>query len=80
LRRTSKSAGFPYRNISASVLWDICREPFFPKYPFHFNYKLNELCVTVEGKITADMEEKIIALIDGITAGLILPQREKAVV
>ena len=47
---------------------------------FSFNDKLDELCVAVEGKITADTEEKIIALIDGITAELILPQKEKAVV
>ena len=51
-----------------------------PEVFFSFNDKLDGLCVAVEGKITADMEEKIIALIDGITAGLILPQREKAVV
>ena len=47
---------------------------------FSFNDKLDELCVAVEGKITADTEEKITALIDGITAELILPQKEKAVV
>lgn len=51
-----------------------------PEAFFSFNDKLDELCVAVEGKITADTEEKIIALIDGITAELILPQREKVVV
>ena len=51
-----------------------------PEVFFSFNDKLAELCVSVEGKITADTEEKIIALIDGITAELILPQKEKAVV
>ena len=51
-----------------------------PEIFFSFNDKLYELCVAVEGKITADTEEKIIALIDGITAELILPQKEKAVV
>ena len=51
-----------------------------PEVFFSFNDKLDELCVSVEGKITADTEEKIIALIDGITAELILPQKEKAVV
>ena len=50
-----------------------------PEVFFSFNDKLDELCVSVEGKITADTEEKIIALIDGITAELILPQKEKAV-
>ena len=51
-----------------------------PEIFFTFNDKLDELCVAVEGKITADTEEKITALIDGITAELILPQKEKAVV
>jgi hypothetical protein len=51
-----------------------------PEAFFSFNDKLDELRVSVEGKITADTEEKIIALIDGITAELILPQKEKAVV
>ena len=51
-----------------------------PEIFFSFNDKLDELCVAVEGKITADTEEKITALIDGITAELILPQKEKAVV
>ena len=51
-----------------------------PEIFFSFNDKLDELCVAVEGKIATDTEEKIIALIDGITAELILPQKEKAVV
>ena len=51
-----------------------------PEIFFTFNNKLDELCVAVEGKITADTEAKITALIDGITAELILPQKEKAVV
>ena len=51
-----------------------------PEVFFSFNDKLDELCVAVEGKIATDTEEKIIALIDGITAELILPQKEKAVV
>ena len=51
-----------------------------PEIFFSFNDKLDELCVAVEGKITADTEEKITALIDGITAELILRQKEKAVV
>ncbi len=38
-----------------------------PKIFFSFNNKLDKLCVAVEDKITADTEEKIIALIDGIT-------------
>ena len=32
LNATLKSAGFPYRNISVSVLWDICRELFCLRY------------------------------------------------
>ena len=79
MSRTPKSAGFPCQSISASVLWGICQEPSCPKY-FSLNDKLDELCVAVEGKITADTEEKITAMIDGITAELIIPQREKAVV
>ena len=47
---------------------------------FSFNNKLDELCISCEGKITMDTEKRIIALIDEITAELILPQREKAVV
>ncbi len=45
-----------------------------------FSDKLDELCVAVEGKISADTEEKIIALIDNITEALILPQKERLVV
>lgn len=51
-----------------------------PKVFFSFNEKLDELCVVCEGKITADTEAKIIALIDEITAELILPQKERLVV
>ena len=47
---------------------------------FSFNDKLDELCVAVEGKITADTEERIIALIDSITEELILPKRERQAV
>ena len=46
---------------------------------FSFNDRLDELCGAVEGKITADTEEQITALIARITAELILPQKEKAV-
>lgn len=38
-----------------------------PEVFFSFNDKLDELCVAIEGKITADTEERIIALIDSIT-------------
>ena len=48
-----------------------------PEVFFSFNDKLDELCVSVEGKISADTEEKIIALIDEITSELILPQKER---
>lgn len=48
-----------------------------PEVFFSFNDKLDELCVVCEGKITADTEAKIIALIDEITAELILPQKER---
>ena len=51
-----------------------------PEVFFSFNDKLDELCIAIEGKITTDTEEKIIALIDEITAELILPQRERLVV
>jgi hypothetical protein len=51
-----------------------------PEMFFSFNNKLDELCISCEGKITMDTEKRIIALIDEITAELILPQREKAVV
>lgn len=51
-----------------------------PEVFFSFNDKLDELCVTVEGKITADTEERIIALIDSITEELILPKRERQAV
>lgn len=51
-----------------------------PEIFFSFNDKLDELCVAVEGKITADTEEKIIRLIDSITEELILPKRERLVV
>lgn len=50
-----------------------------PEVFFSFNDKLDELCVVCEGKITADTEAKIIALIDEITAELILPQKERLV-
>lgn len=51
-----------------------------PEVFFSFNDKLDELCVVCEDKITADREEKIIALIDSITEELILPKRERLVV
>ena len=51
-----------------------------PEIFFSFNDKLDELCVAVEGKITADTEEKNIGLIDSITEELILPKRERLVV
>lgn len=51
-----------------------------PEAFFSFNDKLDELCIAVEGKITADTEEKIIRLIDSITEELILPKRERLVV
>ena len=51
-----------------------------PEVFFSFNDKLDELCVVCEGKISADTEEKIIALIDSITEELILPKRERLVV
>ena len=51
-----------------------------PEVFFSFNDKLDELCVAVEGKITADTEERIIALIDSITEELILPKRERQAV
>lgn len=51
-----------------------------PEVFFSFNDKLDELCIVVEGKITAETEEKIVALIDEITAELILPQKERLAV
>lgn len=51
-----------------------------PEVFFSFNDKLDELCIAVEGKITTDTEDKIIALIDKITAELILPQKERQAV
>lgn len=51
-----------------------------PEIFFSFNDKLDALCVVCEGKISADTEEKIIALIDSITEELILPKRERLVV
>lgn len=51
-----------------------------PEVFFSFNDKLDELCIAVEGKITAETEEKIVALIDEITAELILPQKERLTV
>ena len=51
-----------------------------PEVFFSFNDKLDELCVAVEGKITAETEEKMIALIDRITEDLILPKRERQAV
>lgn len=51
-----------------------------PEVFFSFSDKLDELCVVCQGKITADTEAKIIALIDEITAELILPQKERQAV
>lgn len=51
-----------------------------PEVFFSFSNKLDELCIACEGRVTADTEEKIIALIDGITEELILPQRERLAV
>lgn len=51
-----------------------------PEVFFSFNDKLDALCIACEGKIPADTEEKIVALIDEITAELILPQKERLAV
>ncbi len=51
-----------------------------PEAFFSFSDKLDELCVAVAGEISAEAEEKIIALIDSITEELILPQKERLVV
>lgn len=51
-----------------------------PEVFFSFSDKLDELCIACEGKITQDTEDRIIALIDEITAELILPQKERLVV
>lgn len=51
-----------------------------PEVFFSFNDKLDELCIAAEGKISPDTEERIIALIDGITEELILPKRERQAV
>ena len=51
-----------------------------PEVFFSFSGKLDELYIACEGKISADTEEKIITLIDDITAELILPQKERQAV
>lgn len=51
-----------------------------PEVFFSFSDKLDNLCIACEGKITRDTEERIIALIDEITAELILPQKERQAV
>lgn len=51
-----------------------------PEVFFSFGDKLDELCIACEGKITQDTERRIIALIDEITAELILPQKERQAV
>ena len=51
-----------------------------PEVFFSFSDKLDALCIACEGKISADTEAKIIALIDSITEELILPQKERLVV
>ena len=50
-----------------------------PEVFFSFNDKLDALCVVCEGKISVDTEEKIISLIEEITAELILQQKERLV-
>ena len=50
-----------------------------PEVFFSFSDKLDALYIACEGKISADTEEKMIALIDDITEELILPKRERAV-
>ena len=47
-----------------------------PEVFFSFNDKLDALCMVCEGKISVDTEEKIIALIDEITAELIFRKRK----
>lgn len=51
-----------------------------PEVFFSFSGKLDQLYIACEGKITQDTEERIIALIDEITAELILPQKERQAV
>ncbi len=52
-----KSADFPCQSISATCFGYMPRA-VLPEVFFSFNDKLNELCVAVEGKITAIRKKK----------------------
>ncbi|MEY8517640.1 hypothetical protein AALC25_12155 [Lachnospiraceae bacterium 29-84] len=79
IERNAKKCGLSVSEYLRQRALGYMPRAVLPEIFFSFNDKLDELCVAVEGKITADTEEKIITLIDGITAELIFPQKEKAV-
>lgn len=80
IERNAKKCGLSVSEYLRQRALGYMPRAVLPEIFFSFNDKLDELCVAVEGKITADTEEKIIGLIDSITEELILPKRERLVV
>lgn len=79
IERNAKKCGLSVSEYLRQRALGYMPRAVLPEVFFSFNDKLDELCVVCEGKISADTEEKIIALIDSITEELIMPKREKVV-
>ncbi len=80
IERNAKKCGLSVSEYLRQRALGYMPRAVLPEVFFSFSDKLDELCVVCEGKITVDTEEKIIALIDEITAELILPQKERQAV
>lgn len=80
IERNAEKCGLSVSEYLRQRALEYIPRAILPEVFFSFNDKLDELCVAVEGKITADTEERIIALIDSITEELILPKRERQAV
>lgn len=80
IERNAKKCGLSVSEYLRQRALGYMPRAVLPEVFFSFNDKLDELCVVCESKISADTEEKIIALIDSITEELILPKRERLVV
>ena len=80
IERNAKKCGLSVSEYLRQRALGYMPRAVLPEVFFSFSDKLDELCVVCVGKITADTEEKIIALIDEITAELILPQKERQAV
>ena len=68
IERNAKKCGLSVSEYLHQHALEYMPRVALPQVFFSFNSKLDELCISCGGKISADTEERIIALIDEITA------------